>query len=387
MIACDGCDDWFHGDCVGVAEKDSELVDKYYCKRCEDKGNHGSRKKKCSREECSKATARKSKYCSRECGLLVATERIRKSQERVFGGMAETNSSTTASAQDSSSMDNSKAHLQRRRRLTLADLDDRQRLLSIREKMAQVRKVCSILDDREKQLEVCVDRQTRQDLGEYRFSASSLLATIAGVSPATLSPSSSSLLDKEDSAKNGKSKGAKTQGNDKGKDKDKEALCGFDYSLVWDDAEDMSRIEKVASSVNATPAGSRASSVAPPSFGVVVFNSKSGDTSSTGGGGVSTKKQDQGPSSSSDAGGTTNGISSSLLLQMQIIGHRVCMSRKNCDRHLGWQKLKAAELALEKTHQSKLLKSLKVEAKLVKSRMRRRRTDLSAGILNGTIEH
>lgn len=35
MIACDGCDDWFHGDCVGVAEKDSELVDKYYCKRCE----------------------------------------------------------------------------------------------------------------------------------------------------------------------------------------------------------------------------------------------------------------------------------------------------------------------------------------------------------------
>ncbi|ORZ12131.1 hypothetical protein BCR41DRAFT_307977 [Lobosporangium transversale] len=35
MIACDGCDDWFHGDCVGVAEKDSEMVDKYYCKRCE----------------------------------------------------------------------------------------------------------------------------------------------------------------------------------------------------------------------------------------------------------------------------------------------------------------------------------------------------------------
>ena len=35
MIECDGCDDWFHGDCVGVAEKDSEMVDKYYCKSCE----------------------------------------------------------------------------------------------------------------------------------------------------------------------------------------------------------------------------------------------------------------------------------------------------------------------------------------------------------------
>ncbi|KAI9234246.1 MAG: hypothetical protein BYD32DRAFT_385667 [Podila humilis] len=381
MIACDGCDDWFHGDCVGVAEKDSELVDKYYCKRCEDKGNHGSRKKKCSREECSKAAVRKSKYCSRECGLLVATERIRKSQERVFGGMSETNSST--SAQDAS-MDSSKAHLQRRRRLTLADLDDRQRLLSIREKMAQVRKVCSILDDREKQLEVCVDRQARQDLGEYRLSASSLVATTStmdGVSPATLSPSSSSVLDKEDGGAKGKAKGAKTQGGDKSKDKDKDALCGFDYSLVWDDAEDMSRVEKALSSM-ATPAGSRASSVAPPSFGVVI-TSKSSD------GGVITKKQDQGASSSSDKsdGAHINGVSSSLLLQLQGIGHRVCVSRKNCDRHVGWQKLKAAELDLEKTLQSKLLKSLKAEAKLVKSRMRRRRTDLSAGILNGTIEH
>lgn len=322
-----------------------------------DKGNHGSRKKKCHREECSKAAARKSKYCSRECGLLVATERIRISQERVFGGVAETNSATTtSSAHDSSSMASSKAHLQRRRRLTLADLDDRQRLLSIREKMAQVRKVCSILDDREKQLEVCVDRQARQDLGEYRFNASSLFATTDRVLPATLSPSSLSLLDKEDGAKNGKSKGTKTQGSDKSKDKDKDALCGFDYSLVWDDAEDMSRIEKAAASMNGTPAGSRASSVAPPSFGVLVINSKSGDTSSYGGG-VSTKKQDQGPSSSSDAGGggAANSVSSSLLLQLQGIGHRVCMSRKNCDRHTGWQKLKAAELDLEKTHQVTLL--------------------------------
>lgn len=310
-----------------------------------DKGNHGSRKKKCSREECSKAAARKSKYCSRECGLLVATERIRKSQERVFGGVSETNSSTLA--QDAS-MDSSKAHLQRRRRLTLADLDDRQRLLSIRERMAQVRKACSILDDREKQLEVCIDRQARQDLGEYRFSASNLVATTLttdGVLPATLSPPSS-VLDKEDGGAKGKAKGAKTQGGDKSKDKDKDALCGFDYSLVWDDAEDMSRIEKALSSMNGTPAGSRASSVAPPSFGVVI-TSKSGD------GGVSTKKQDHGASSSSDKSDRAhnNGVSSSLLLQLQGIGHRVCVLRKNCDRHVGWQKLKAAELDLEKTLQ------------------------------------
>ena len=32
MIACDGgCDDWFHGRCVGMDEKDGKLIDKYIC--------------------------------------------------------------------------------------------------------------------------------------------------------------------------------------------------------------------------------------------------------------------------------------------------------------------------------------------------------------------
>ena len=32
MIACDGgCEDWYHGECVKVAEQDGELIDKYYC--------------------------------------------------------------------------------------------------------------------------------------------------------------------------------------------------------------------------------------------------------------------------------------------------------------------------------------------------------------------
>lgn len=33
MIACDGpCQDWFHGRCVGMNEKDGNLIDKYICK-------------------------------------------------------------------------------------------------------------------------------------------------------------------------------------------------------------------------------------------------------------------------------------------------------------------------------------------------------------------
>lgn len=32
MIGCDGCEDWFHGECINVAEEDGDLIDKYFCK-------------------------------------------------------------------------------------------------------------------------------------------------------------------------------------------------------------------------------------------------------------------------------------------------------------------------------------------------------------------
>ena len=32
MIACDGsCDDWFHGKCINMTEKEGDLIEKYYC--------------------------------------------------------------------------------------------------------------------------------------------------------------------------------------------------------------------------------------------------------------------------------------------------------------------------------------------------------------------
>lgn len=34
MIACDRCDDWFHGECIGISEKESEFVDLYFCTKC-----------------------------------------------------------------------------------------------------------------------------------------------------------------------------------------------------------------------------------------------------------------------------------------------------------------------------------------------------------------
>lgn len=103
MIGCDTCDDWFHGNCVNLTEKDSKRFVKYSCPRCTAKGvGQSVYKRKCRlpgcnnpveevpandtrREEKSnykrpspKSTnknkkynpSKKSKYCSKEHGIL-----------------------------------------------------------------------------------------------------------------------------------------------------------------------------------------------------------------------------------------------------------------------------------------------------------------------------
>ncbi|KAL7749160.1 hypothetical protein RI367_005309 [Sorochytrium milnesiophthora] len=34
MIACDGCEEWFHGRCIGISVKDAEHISSYYCAPC-----------------------------------------------------------------------------------------------------------------------------------------------------------------------------------------------------------------------------------------------------------------------------------------------------------------------------------------------------------------
>merc|ERR1712150_119104 len=39
MIGCDHCEEWYHGDCVNVNERDAKYIKKYYCKICTGKNS------------------------------------------------------------------------------------------------------------------------------------------------------------------------------------------------------------------------------------------------------------------------------------------------------------------------------------------------------------
>ncbi|WPG98433.1 Hypothetical protein R9X50_00122300 [Acrodontium crateriforme] len=89
MIGCDGtCDDWFHGKCVGIQERDKGLIDKYLCPNCTEAGiGLTTWKRICRRRGCrqpARVTKNKggSKYCSEECGVLYFREMVAKTRGR-----------------------------------------------------------------------------------------------------------------------------------------------------------------------------------------------------------------------------------------------------------------------------------------------------------------
>lgn len=84
MIACDGqCEDWYHGKCVGIEERDGDLIDKYICPSCTREGFQTTWKRMCRRKACRKPARvtedPPSKYCSHACGRLFFAEMVQRS--------------------------------------------------------------------------------------------------------------------------------------------------------------------------------------------------------------------------------------------------------------------------------------------------------------------
>jgi COMPASS component SPP1 len=83
MIACDGgCEEWFHGNCVDIRERDGELIDKYICPTCMKPGLHTTWKRMCRRKDCRKPARvmqdPPSKYCSDACGRMFFVELVQR---------------------------------------------------------------------------------------------------------------------------------------------------------------------------------------------------------------------------------------------------------------------------------------------------------------------
>ncbi|GAA5828022.1 hypothetical protein JCM11251_005694 [Rhodosporidiobolus azoricus] len=77
MIACDKCEEWYHVDCVGIAEDAVELVDLFICPKCQSTSlDRTTWKTGCRRPHCRKPAVPLSKYCSDYCGILVASARL-----------------------------------------------------------------------------------------------------------------------------------------------------------------------------------------------------------------------------------------------------------------------------------------------------------------------
>ncbi|KAL1923938.1 uncharacterized protein VTP21DRAFT_6973 [Calcarisporiella thermophila] len=265
MIACDGCDQWYHGGCVGVNEAESELVDLYYCPTCTATGKKSSWKTKCSSPSCQKpARVPRSKYCSDQCGLHVARLRLRLFQTR-------------QRQQEQQKQENKpSADLG----VSRAERDDRKRLTAVRDQKVQVRRELKSIGERASLLRRVIQNAK----------AAEARATAAG----------------------------------------EEVVCGFQACLVKETPGEL-----------ASP---------PP-----------------------------------DDEELNRGLAEGMTIANEEGLCRV--PRRKCSKHQGWQTLKLAELDQDKAFQNRLLADLEREERQLIARMQRRKNDLAARVLHGTVEH
>ncbi|KAL0089630.1 hypothetical protein J3Q64DRAFT_1729499 [Phycomyces blakesleeanus] len=146
MIACDLCDQWFHGECIGISEKQSEFIGHYFCHSCAKReGKKTSWKAHCANPVCQRAArmgtkGQMSKYCSDACGMQVARTRIACAESK------RRSSVTSSSSSSSSSLADRHSYLTKSRLSSFADRDDGHRLLRVRDEKKRARRMIGIVE-------------------------------------------------------------------------------------------------------------------------------------------------------------------------------------------------------------------------------------------------
>ncbi|PRT53785.1 Set1 complex component spp1 [Wickerhamiella sorbophila] len=77
MIACEKCDEWFHGKCIGLTEAEGDLAVEFCCDSCSAKYNIQSEwRLKCQLPSCYAAAdvEKDSKFCSADHGIAFFRE-------------------------------------------------------------------------------------------------------------------------------------------------------------------------------------------------------------------------------------------------------------------------------------------------------------------------
>lgn len=85
MLGCDYCDDWFHGECVGIEEGNADALQEYTCPRCSSRGlgsGSGRQNPKASSGDGTSESCKKVFYTPPRTGLKRARDSVRSPESK-----------------------------------------------------------------------------------------------------------------------------------------------------------------------------------------------------------------------------------------------------------------------------------------------------------------
>ncbi|EPB84594.1 hypothetical protein HMPREF1544_08611 [Mucor circinelloides 1006PhL] len=159
MIACDKCNEWFHGECIEISEKQSEFIDLYYCANCAKlTGKKTLWKPNCANPACIKPArigtvqGHESKYCSDTCGMQVARARIELAE------LKKRNATMSLEEQPYNP-------LSRARLSSFADMDDRARLNKVKEEKVHAKALITMVEHKSTLLKLLIQQSDEEMCG------------------------------------------------------------------------------------------------------------------------------------------------------------------------------------------------------------------------------